>query len=108
MTLDFAQALYFRELDRRFQLDSAPTTRVAAIGLIAGTFSFYGSRYTPEGAVLPWIFLASIAGAMIFGTLAIAWIVRCYAGYEWSYLANPQNLLDHYAQLKAFGVQHNL
>jgi hypothetical protein len=100
VTLEFAQSLYFRELDRRVQLDSAPTVRIAALGLIAGTFSFYTGRYAPAGIFLPWLFLVCLGGAMFFGALSIVWIIRSYAGFEWRYLANPAKLLEYYVEIK--------
>ena len=100
MTLEFAQTLYFREIDRRFQLDAAPTVRVAALGLLGAIFSFYIGRYQPSGRFLPWLFLICVAGALVSGALAVIWIVRSYAGFIWQYLPSAARLIAHYHDLE--------
>jgi hypothetical protein len=99
--LELAQSLYFRELDRRVQLDGAPTIRVGALGLIAGIFSFYIDRYTPNGLFLPWMFLFCLAGTLVCSVLAAIWIIRSYAGYTWQYIATPDKLLAFYRDIQA-------
>ena len=100
MKLEFVQSLYFRELDRRFQLDSAPTVRVAALGFLAGVFSFYTARFHPTDLFSAWFFLLCVAGALAFGALTVIWILRSFAGFEWAYLGNPATLLEHYRELE--------
>jgi len=100
MTLEFAQILYFRELDRRTALDAAPPVRIAALAVIGGAFSVFSSRYTPSGPFLPWFFLGAAGGVIVCSVLAAIWIIRSYVGYRWRYLTSPITLLDHYRKLE--------
>ena len=99
MDLEFAKLLYFRELDRRAELDSAPTFRVAILALLGGVFSFYMQHFQPASNVLSILFLASAAATVFFSVLSVIWIIRSYSGYVWAYLPLPEQLATHYEEL---------
>src|SRR5690242_17096846 len=101
MTLEFAQDLYFRELDRRTALDAAPTLRIGAIALIAGAFSVYSTKYSVTGNFLSWLFILGGGGVIVCSVLSIIWIIRSYVGYRYGYLSSPVALLEHYRKLEA-------
>jgi hypothetical protein len=101
MDLEFARTLYFREMDRRAHLDGAPTSRVAILGIIGGVFTYYSERLRFAGDPMKWFFIVCVAGAVLFSTLSIVWIIRSYFGYRWAYLPLPDELSAHYQSLVA-------
>ncbi|HEV7768840.1 MAG TPA: hypothetical protein VGQ76_27855, partial [Thermoanaerobaculia bacterium] len=101
MDLEFARTLYFREVDRRAHLDSAPTSRVAILGIVGGVFTYYSERLRFAGDPMTWFFIVCVAGAVFFSVLSIVWIIRSYFGYRWQYLPLPDELSAHFQSLMA-------
>jgi hypothetical protein len=99
MDLELAKTLYFRELDRRQELDSAPTFRVGVLALVAGVFSYYAEHFTITDNASSWFFLGCSAGALVSGALAIVWVIRSYTGFVWAYLPFADQLKAHYDSL---------
>jgi hypothetical protein len=99
---EFAKELYFRELDRRVQLDGAPSFRVIAIGLIAGLFTQYFKVYSGAGLPAPRVLVALAGAASICCGGADIQIVRSYLGYDWQILAPAQQLLGYYYELQHY------
>jgi hypothetical protein len=99
MDIEFLKTLYFRELDRRVQLDSAPTPRVAILGIVGGVFTYHTDRLTLTDEWATLLFLSSAASAVIFSTLSVVWIIRSYVGYTWAYLPFADQLANHYETL---------
>lgn len=108
MKLDLAKELYFRELDRRAQLDSAPTFNVVVLTLLTALFSYYASAYENRGLSSSLIFLGCLSGATVCSVGAIVYILRSYVGFVWSYLPYPRTLLEHHQALKAYHAEHGL
>jgi hypothetical protein len=106
MDLELLKTLYFRELDRRVQLDAAPTPRVAILGIVGGVFTYYTDRLRFTNIPSTWLFLALAVGAIIFSSLSIAWIIRSYVGYTWAYLPFADQLASHYQTLVAYHEEY--
>ena len=108
MDLELAKTLHFRELDRRTQLDGAPTFRVAVLALLGGALSFYAERFTPMSPFLDALFVVSIALALFFASLSVAWLVKCYVGYLWGVLPPATKLKTYFDELRAYDATHGL
>jgi hypothetical protein len=106
MDVEFLKTLYFRELDRRAQLDAAPTPRVAILGIVGGVFTYYTDRLDLTSILFTGFFLACAAGAIVFSTLSIFWIIRSYVGYTWAYLPFPDQLVNHYEALVEYHEEY--
>ena len=106
MDLDLAKTLYFRELDRRSELDGAPTFRVAILALLGGVFSYYTQHFSPARDLMSGLFLLSAAGTVAFAALAVVWIIRSYSGYTWAYLPFADQLQEHYESLVAYHAEY--
>lgn len=105
---EFAKELYFRELDRRDQLDSSSTFRVAVVTLLAGLFSYYSSAYRADELGQPWLFLLCAIGAAVAVSVAIILVVSSFIGYTWAYLAPASDLLSYYQNLVAYERDHGI
>lgn len=106
MDIEFLKTLYFRELDRRAQLDGAPTPRVAILGVVGGVFTYYSERLELSHPFFTWFFLGCAAGAIVFSALSIIWIIRSYVGYTWAYLPYVDQLASHYQTLVAYHEEY--
>lgn len=104
----FLKELYFRELDRRDVLDSAPTLRIGVLALLGALHSFYFSVFPLGDSGWTWLFLAVTASATVCSVLAILWIVRCFVGYTWQYLPPAGRLLEFFDELIAYEKEYNL
>jgi len=104
----FLKELYFRELDRRDVLDSAPTLRIGVLALLAALHSFYFSIFPLGNSGWTWIFLALTSAATVLSVLAILWIVRCFVGYTWKYLPPAARLLEYFGELTAYEQEYRL
>lgn len=102
MDLELLKTLYFRELDRRFLLDTAPTPRIAILGVVGGVFTYYAERLHLTNGLATWLFLACAAGAIVFASLSVAWIIRSYVGYTWAYLPFANELAAHFGRLAGY------
>jgi hypothetical protein len=97
--LDLAKTLYFRELDRRTELDGAPTMRIAILTLLGGLFSYYSQRFIIQHDLPSVVFVVATAGTVCFAVAAVVWIIRSYVGFTWSYLPFPDQLESHFQAL---------
>ena len=104
--LDLAKALYFRELDRRTELDGTPTMRVAILALLGGLFSYYSQRFVVECDLPSVVFIIGTAGAIFFAVVAVIWIIRSYVGFTWAYLPFPDQLESHFQALVEYQAQY--
>jgi hypothetical protein len=104
--LDLAKALYFRELDRRTELDGAPTMRVAILALLGGLFSYYSQRFIVERDLSSVVFIIGTAGTIFFAVVAVIWIIRSYVGFTWAYLPFPDQLESHFQALIEYQAQY--
>lgn len=102
MDLELLKTLYFRELDRRFLLDAASTPRVAILGVVGGVFTYYAQRLHLTNELATWLFLACAAGAILFASLSIIWIIRSFVGYTWAYLPFVDELAAHQERLVGY------
>jgi hypothetical protein len=105
MDLELAKTLYFRELDRRAELDGAPTLRVAVLALLGGVYSYYIQHFQANAGWMSLLFVAGAGGALLFSVLAVAWIIRSYVGYAWAYLPFAQQLEAHFEELAEYHAQ---
>lgn len=105
MDLDLAKTLYFRELDRRAELDGAPTLRVAVLALLGGVYSYYIQHFRPGADGMSLLFVVGAAGALLFALLAVAWIIRSYVGYAWRYLPFAKQLEASYEEIREYCTQ---
>jgi hypothetical protein len=103
-----AETFYFKELERRRDIDAAPTFRVAALALLGGIMSSYLSRFTIDGTPMAWFFLISSGGVIVFSTLAVIWIVRLFVGFTWGYIPCPDELQAHFDALRRYNEEHGL
>jgi hypothetical protein len=108
MDLEFLKTLYFRELERRAQLDSAPTFRVAVLALIGTVMSYYLQRFTLANTLGSWLFILCAGGVIFFSTLSIVWIVRIYVGFDWEYLPTAKELRNYERALFEYHAQYGI
>ena len=108
MDIELSKELYYRELDRRDQLDSSITLRVAVVTLLAGLFSYYASAYDAAGLGAPWLFIACASGAAVTAGAAVVVIISALTGYTWAYIALPTDLLEYYDALVRYEQVHGL
>lgn len=108
MNVDFVATLYFREIERRGQLDRAPTFQIGILAILGGVFAYYLDSLTVSSAVGKSVFAACAAATVVFALLAILWIIRSYLGYRWALLAYPEQLMDYYHELEEYDHQHGL
>lgn len=104
----FLKELYFRELDRRDQLDAAPTLRIAVLALVGGVFSSYFRALRMDSSILTWIFLSAAMGALVFAVLTVIWIVRSYVGFSWEHLPYASDLGSFYDSLVHYEQTYEL
>jgi hypothetical protein len=103
MKTERAETYYFKELDRRKDLDSAPTFRVAVLALVGGVFSYYTQHLALTQGWLSWLFLVAAGAVVVFAALSIIWMVRLYVGFSWGYLPSPELLEGYYRELCDYG-----
>ncbi len=92
MDVKRAETFYFKELERRRDLDAAPTLRIAALALLGGVFSFYVKVFDLNGGIWSSMFLVCAAVVIVFASLAVIWIMRLFVGYSWGYMPCPDDL----------------
>jgi hypothetical protein len=103
-----AETFYFKELERRRDIDGAPTLRIAALALLGGVMSSYLTRFSIDGSPMAWLFLVASAGVIVFSTLAVIWIVRLFVGFTWGYTPCPDELQAHFDRLTTYDEEHGL
>jgi len=103
-----AETFYFKELERRKDLDAAPTFRVAALTLLGGVYSFYLKSFHIDGSIISWLFLIAATGTLVCGSLSVVWIVRSFVGFSWGYVPCADQLLAHHAELQKYHTEHGL
>jgi hypothetical protein len=99
MTLEFARALHFRELDAKAQNDTRVGVFAALLSATGGAIAFVISRAWPADSL--WSFiglgLALLAAAALL--LAAVGVLRSLIGFDWAYLPSADTLLAHWRAL---------
>ena len=106
MDIEFAKMLYFRELDRRSQLDPGSNFRVGVLALLAGVYVYYLNTYTMSNLWCGVLFVLCAIISALFALLAIISIIRVYVGFQWSYLPYPEQMLRYHQDLQAYQADY--
>ena len=106
MDLEFTKTLYFRELDRRAQVDSGSSFRIGVLALLAGVFVYYLNTYTMSNFWCGAFFVLCATTSALFAFLAIISIIRVYVGFQWSYLPYPGQMLQYHQALQAYQAHY--
>jgi hypothetical protein len=102
MDTSFIKELYFREIERKQEFDSAPGVPIAVLTVVGGVFTFYLKSFLWIDTVLSLLFGVLLLVAGVFAVLTVVWIIRSYIGAEYEYLPYADELFGHYNDLQGF------